>query len=274
MRREAEMRVNAGAVRRGLRLFGHYVRFNLGAGMEYRAAFVAQVLGMILNNASFIVFWLILYRQVGSIRGYGFGDVMFLWALSGTGYGLAGVFLGNAGSLSRTIYTAGLDVYLLQPKPVLINFLLSRMSVSAWGDILYGIVLFSFTQRITAGHIVLFLLFSLLMAVVLSALRVFYHSLTFFLGNAEEFANTASELVLSFSLYPGSIFEGPSSLLLHSLIPAALIAYIPVELFASFDLARLLLLVAADALIALAAWGLFRLGLRLYESGSRMGARV
>jgi ABC-2 type transport system permease protein len=259
---------------RRMGLFWHYVTFNLRAGMEYRASFVAQVLGMILNNASFIIFWLILYAQLGSIRGYSFNDVMFLWALSATGYGLAGVFLGNAGSLSRTIYTADLDVYLLQPKSILPSFLVSRMSISAWGDILYGVVLFGFTQAVTPLHAALFLLFSVLMAAVLTALRVFYHSLTFFLGNAEDFANTASEMVLSFTSYPGSIFQGPASLLLHSLIPAALIAYIPVELFKTFAPLRLLILVGADALVVAVAWGTFRLGLRVYESGNRMGTRV
>ncbi len=242
--------------------------------MEYRASFAAQVLGMVLNNASFIVFWLILYAQLGSIRGYSFNDVMFLWALAAAGFGLAGVFLGNAGSLSRAVYTADLDVYLLQPVSILPNFLFSRMSISAWGDIAYGVVLFCFTQPLTPAHAALFALFSLLMAIVLTALRILYHSLTFFLGNAEEFAGMASELVLSFTLYPGSIFQGPVNLLLHSLIPAALIAYIPVELFRAFDPLRLLVLVAADAAIALCAWGVFRLGLRVYESGSRMGARL
>jgi ABC-2 type transport system permease protein len=267
------------AARRGhplswMRLMPRYLRFNLSAGMEYRASFIVQVLGMILNNASFILFWLILYAQMGSIRGYGFNDVMFLWSLCAAGFGVAGVFMGNAGSLSRSIYTADLDVYLLQPTPPLANFLLSRMSISAWGDIAYGVVLFAFTQPITIVHVALFLLFSVLMAVVLTALRVFYHSLTFFLGNAEEFANMASDLVLSFSLYPGSIFQGPTMILLHSLIPAALIAYIPIELWKSFDPIRLLLLVAADAAVALVAWATFRLGLRAYESGNRMGARL
>jgi ABC-2 type transport system permease protein len=261
-------------VKHPFRLFGHYVRFNLRAGMEYRASFAAQVFGMVLNNGSFIVFWLILYTQLPSIQGYAFGDVMFLWALSATGYGLAGVFLGNAGSLSRSIITADLDVYLLQPAPLLPNFLLSRMSISAWGDILYGVVLYAFTQPFAPGQVALFLLFSLLMAGVLTALRVLWHSLTFLLGNAEDFAAAASEMVLSFSLYPGSIFQGGASVLLHSLVPAALIAYIPVELFKDFSAGRLLLLLAADAAVCAVAWVVFRLGLRVYESGSRMGARV
>jgi len=258
----------------GLRLLGHYLRFNLAAGMEYRASFITQVLGMVLNNASFIVFWLILFEQLGDIRGYGFREVMFLWALSATGYGLAGVFLGNAGGISRTIMLGELDVYLLQPKPVLPSLLASRMSVSAWGDILYGVVLYAVTQPVAAGQAALFLLFSVLFCLVLTAVRVLYHSLTFFLGNAEEFAGTASELVLSFALYPGSIFEGPSTLVLHSLVPAALVAWIPIGLFQSFSWGRLAALLGADALVVGAAVLLFRLGLRRYESGNRVGARI
>jgi len=38
---------------------------------EYRASFITQVLGMVLNNASFIVFWLILFERLGDIRGMG-----------------------------------------------------------------------------------------------------------------------------------------------------------------------------------------------------------
>jgi ABC-2 type transport system permease protein len=261
-------------MRSTIRLMGHYLRFNLAAGMEYRASFITQVLGMVLNNASFIVFWLILFERLGDIRGYGFKEVMFLWSLSATGYGLAGVFLGNAGNLSRTITLGELDVYLLQPKPVLPSLLASRMSISAWGDILYGLVLYAITQPIAAAPIALYLLFSVLFCLVLTSVRVFYHSLTFFLGNAEEFAGTASELVLSFALYPGSIFEGPSTIVLHSLVPAALAAWIPIELFKSFSWARLGMLVGADALVIGAALALFSLGLRRYESGNRIGARM
>ena len=246
-----------------LRLFSHYVRFNLSAGMEYRASFMVQVFGMALNNSAFILFWLILFNRIGdSIGGYGFQDVMFLWALAALGYGIAAVFMGNAYFISRIIYNGELDVYLLQPKPVLPNLLFSRMSISGWGDMVYGIILYAVTQPLTPGRILLFILFSILMAVVLVSLRVFYHSLTFFLGNAEQFAGTASELVLNFILYPGSIFEGPASWFLHSIIPAALIAYIPASLFRIFDPVRLLCLVALDILIVLASVGFFNLGMR------------
>jgi ABC-2 type transport system permease protein len=187
---------------------------------------------------------------------------------------MAGVFLGNAGGISRAIMLGELDIYLLQPKPVLPSLLASRMSISAWGDIIYGLVLYAVTQPFAPVPIALFLVFSVLFCLVLVSVRVLYHSLTFFLGNAEDFAGTASELVLAFALYPGSIFEGPSVLVLHSLVPAALAAWIPLELFQSFSWGRMGILVGADALVVGAALLLFRLGLRRYESGNRIGARM
>lgn len=259
----------------GLRLLASYLRFNLAAGMEYRAAFITQVLGMIVNDAAFIFFWILLLDRVGgTIGGYGFREVMFLWSLSAAGFGLSAVVFGNAFYLSRLIAAGELDVYLLQPKPVLPNLLASRMSVSAWGDVAYGVLLFAFTQEVTVGRAALFTLFVALMAVGLTAVRVLYHSLTFWWGNAEEFASMASEMTLSFMIYPDTIFEGPTRWLLHSLLPAGLLAYLPARLFARLELAPLLAMLGGDAALVAAALAAFHLGLRRYESGNRIGARL
>ncbi|MFP4376347.1 MAG: ABC-2 family transporter protein [Spirochaetales bacterium] len=257
------------------RLGMHYLRFNLSANMSYATSFLIQVFGMVLNNGAFVIFWVILFEQIGGdIAGYEFNDVMFLWSLAATGFGLSVVVFGNGTAISRIIYNGDLDVYLLQPKPVLPNLLMSRMIVSGWGDIAYGVALFFITQPVTWSGVLLFIAFSLLMTGVLTSLRVIYHSMTFFFGNAEAFAGLASELVLSFMLYPGGIFQGPAGWLLHSLIPAALVAYIPASLFASFDLTTFLILLAADGAIVGIALLMFRRGLKRYESGNLIGTRM
>lgn len=263
------------SIKNTLRLAGHYFRFNLSAGMAYRAAFLTQVFGMVLNNSMFIVFWLILFEQVGgTIKGYGFQDVMFLWALAASGFGLAQVFMGNGHHVSRIIYSGELDVYLLQPKPVVVNLVASRMIVSGWGDLIYGIVLFFISQPLTVFAGALFVLFSVLMALVVTALRLAYHSLTFFLGNAESLANLASEMIISFMIYPGSIFKGPTVWILHSIVPAALVAYIPARLIKEFDPVLFAVLLVADTVLITLALLVFRRGLKVYESGNRMGTRV
>ena len=106
------------------------------------------------------------------------------------------------------------------------------MSVSSWGDLLYGLGLFAVSQPLTPASIGLFLLFVLLAAGVLVAVRVLYHSLTFLLGNAEDLAGVCSEQIITFSLYPGTIFDAPVvAVILHTLIPAALVAHLPADLF-------------------------------------------
>ena len=115
-------------------------------------------------------------------------------------------------------------MYLAQPKPVLPNLLASRMSVSSWGDLLYGLGLYALGQPLTPAAIAPFLLFVLLAAGVLVAVYVLYHSLTSLLGNAEDLAGVGSEQVIT--------FDGPLvAVVLHTLIPAALVAHLPADLF-------------------------------------------
>ena len=126
---------------------------------------------------------------------------------------------------------------------------------------------------------VLFVLFAVLAGSVVVALRVLYHSLTFFFGNAEEIAAVMSEQIINFSLYPACIFSGPANLVLHSLIPAAFVAYLPAQVFGHFnadtlDGATLALVIAGDLAVIVVAWVVFRLGLRRYESGNQIGARL
>ena len=267
---------------RTLRLLARYFRVNLAANTAYPVPFAIQVVAMAANNAMFLAFWAILFEAIDApIAGYTFIDVMFLWAVAAAGFGLGAVVCGNSGHLSRIIYRGDLDVYLAQPKPVLPNLLASRMSVSSWGDLLYGLGLFAVSQPLTGPSIGLFLLFVLLAAGVLVAVRVLYHSLTFLLGNAEDLAGVGSEQIITFSLYPGTIFDGPLvAVVLHTLIPAALVAHLPADLFRAvvrgtgMDWGLLAIIIAGDAALMAAACVLFALGLRRYESGNRIGARI
>ena len=256
-----------------------YLAFNLRADMAYRFSFFLQTFGMVLNNGCFIIFWLLFLDTVGGeLGGYAFSDIMFLWSAASAGFGIAVVCRGNMFSLSSLIHSGDLDVYLLQPRPVRWNALSSKMIISGLGDLLYGVSLFlittAITARITPLNLGLFVLFSLLAALLHVSAFTFYHSLSFFLGNAESVARLAGEAMVSFTLYPGAVFKGPERFVLSTVIPAAWAAYIPLEIFRSPSLGRIALVLAVDAAIFLISAGFFHLGLRRYESGSRIGSRI
>ena len=133
--------------------------------------------------------------------------------------------------------------------------------------------------RAPVASVAMFVLAATLAGVVFTAVRVFYHSGSFWLGNGEQFAVLASEQTVNFALYPGSIFRGAIRLLLHSLIPVALVAYLPAELFhglhaGALDVGLLVRVLAGDVAVVAVSVATFYLGLRRYESGNQIGARM
>ena len=255
-------------VRKSIKLLFYYFKFNLSAVMEYRISFLVQSFGMVLNNAAFIFFWWVLFTNVNSIGGYGFKDVMLLWAIMSTSFGLCFVCFGNVSQLTRMILNGELDTYLLQPKDPLINILASRTSVSAWGDTLYGIILLFIIKGLDARTILLFALFSVTGALIMAAVLVSFHALSFYTGNTEGLANLVTEFLISFSIYPEGIFNMGVKAILYSVIPAAFIVYIPSRVINDFSIIGLFQVLAAAVLWIIIAYGLFYKGIKKYESGN------
>jgi len=165
---------------------------NLKATLEYRVNFILQFFGMMLNNAAFAAFWLVLINRTGAVGGYGFSDVMLVWALVSTSYGLAHIVFGNIRQVGRTIMEGGLDVYLLQPKDVWINLLSSRTIVSAWGDFAYGYIVLAMMTGTDLERLALFTALAIPAALIFAATFAAADSLAFFMGNASSCCHSRS----------------------------------------------------------------------------------
>lgn len=263
------------AVKRNLSLIGQYFRFNLSSAMEYRGSFWLQVFGMAINNASFVFFWWVAFSKIGNaVAGYTFRDVMFIWAASSSAFGLSRIIFGNVDRISRIIITGELDNYLLQPRNVLVNVAASRTHVSAWGDLLYGYILVFLTNGFSFQGLGLFTLFIVLGGVFMSSTAAIFHTLTFFLGNAERIAGMAFEGMINFCIYPDKIYTGFIRTLIYTAIPAGFVSHIPLQIFRSFNAGTLALLILAALGYAVLAFWLFRLGLKKYESGNLIVTRL
>ncbi|MCK8058523.1 MULTISPECIES: ABC transporter permease [unclassified Fusibacter] len=257
-----------------LRLMGHYMKFNLAAMMEYRMSFIIQTLGMVLNNSAFIFFWWILFNTVENIGGYGFEDVMRIWALTSTAFGLSNIFFGNTRFITQIIMTGELDTYLLQPKDPIINLICSKSNLSSWGDAVYGLILISLVEQFAVPKIALFLLLSMTGALLFTAVMITFHSLSFYAGNMEAFAGLMTEFMVTFSIYPEGIFGGALKWVLYTLVPVAFLVYLPRSIIMNFNLARLLLVLLAVTLWIMVAYVSFYRGLKRYESGNLIVNRV
>ena len=250
------------------RLVLGYLRHNLMSAMAYRSAFFLQVVGMVLNDAMLLFFWWVLFSQLPTLRGWQLSQVMTLYGLVAFGFGVANVVCGNAFLVARIIVRGELDYYLVLPADTLIHLLVSRMSLSAWGDAIFGLAVYLIAGPDRWRSLPLFLLLGGLVGLIFVAFSVLVSSLAFWLGNADTLAGQAINALTSFGLYPVEIFPGAVQWILYTLIPAAFVGSVPASLLSDFQWGRLALLGAVTAGLALVARWVFQRGLRRYESGN------
>jgi ABC-2 type transport system permease protein len=260
-------------MRKMLQLVSGYLRHNLMSAMAYRGPFIIQVLGMLLNDAMLLFFWWVLFSRLPSLEGWTLSRVMTLYGIVAFGFGAATLVCGNAFSVARIIVRGDLDYYLALPADPLLHLLVSRMSLPAWGDMLFGLLVFLVAGPEQWKQLPLFILLSLLAGVVFVAFSVLVGSLAFWVGNADNLAAQAINAIVTFGLYPAEIFPGVVRLLLYTLIPAAFVGSLPAQLLDSFEWSKLVLMLAFVVAITLAARLVFRLGLRRYESGNLVTVR-
>src|SRR6185503_4023689 len=103
--------------------------------------FVLQVLGMIVNDGLFLLLWFMFFQGFGSVGGWRLPDVALLIGLICVVVALAGIFAGGYRDLARTILSGEIDSLLTQPQPVLPRLLARESIISAWGDLIVGLLL-------------------------------------------------------------------------------------------------------------------------------------
>jgi ABC-2 type transport system permease protein len=236
--------------------------------MAYRGAFLLQVFGMVLNNTMLLFFWWVLFAQLPTLRGWDLGQVMILFGVLAFGFGVANVVCGNAFQVARIIVRGDLDYYLALPADPLVHLLVSRMSISAWGDMAFGLLIYLVAAPDPWLNLPLFLLLGLLAGLVFVAFGVLVGSLAFWVGNADNLASQGINALITFGLYPVEIFPSPVQWLLYTIIPAAFVGSMPAGLLHDFSWQRLAAMVGFALGLALVARLIFQWGLRRYESGN------
>ena len=257
-----------------LKLLMKYFIFNLKCNLQYRVSFIVQVVGMIINNSSFLFFWWIIYRNVNNINGYTFADTMILWGLASATYGFCHIFLGNTNSLSGIIVNGSLDSFLIQPKDVVINSCASRMVVSAWGDLAFGYILLFISGRFTLSGITLFTLFTIVGGLIFFSTSLAINSLSLYFGNIESTKRMVEMFFLTFATYPEGLFGKYLRLVFYTFLPVGFMVYMPVGIMDNFSLGRTLIVLTAAAIALLSSYSLFYKGLKRYESGNIMEGKI
>ncbi len=247
---------------------------NIVALLEYRASFLSQMVGMILNDAAYFTFWLIFFDRFRQVRGWGLTDMLLLFGLVPLSFGAAAFFFGNFLSVANVITSGNLDYYLSLPRPVLLHVLASRSHPSGLGDMAYGLISILLARQFTPDAVARFVLGSLLSFTVFISFLVIMQSLAFWMGSAQMLSSQANNAMVTLASYPITLFDGAARFILLTILPAGLMGTVPVEFVRSFSWGRLTQMLAGGIVfLALALW-LFQRGLHRYESGSAIQTQL
>lgn len=248
------------------------VKYNIMREMTNRVSFLTNVSFMVLNNAAFILQWLLLFHLKEDIGGYSLNDIMILWGLVATTYGLSHIFFQNAYALPELIMNGKLDAYLVQPKNILLGVITSGTNPSAIGDLIYGyLVLFIF--KFSPINLLLFTYFSILGTIILTAFIIIVGSISFLIVRGDMVAETLTNLLINFSTYPDTIFKEGIRLLLYLIVPVGFVVYLPLKVILSFNLLSFLAITGFTIGITLLSFFIFYQGLKRYSSSNLMIAR-
>ena len=250
-----------------------YVRLNLNAQLEYRGAFFMQVAAMFFNDCLWVIFWTVFFTRFPILEGWDIRDVITVWAIAASGFGLAHAIFGNTLYLATLIAQGQLDVWMLYPRALLPHMLLGRMDATSWGDALFGFVVYVAYVRPDPQHLILFTGLTLSAAILFVGFGVLSGSLGFYLGNSAVLTEQWRFAMITFSTYPGILFKGAVKLLLFTLIPAGFITLLPIEALRGMSLVDAALALAGSLAVLAAGAGAFYHGVRRYESGNLMGMR-
>lgn len=250
-----------------------YLRNNIATAMEYRFSFLSQVFGMFINDALWVTFWVLFFQKFPVLNGWTIKDVLIMWAIVTTSYGLCFGLFFNVGRLAELITLGQLDYYLALPKNVLFHLSVSQIRPVNLGDSLFGPILLLFFVHPSWDQWIVFGIACGLAALIYYSFAVLIGSMAFFWGQADSFASSAQMALIHFSTYPTRIFEGWVKIVLYTVIPAGFIVEVPVSLVRNFQWSQLGLLIFAAAMFFSLAIGVFHLGLKRYESGNLLQMR-
>ena len=243
------------------------LRTALAEAAANRRALVAQMAVMIVNDLVWVVFWLLFFHRVGSVRGWDADSMLLLLAVLTTAGGITLGLVANARQVGRMALAGELDSVLTLPVPPLAYVLLRRVEPINLGDFVFGIGLFVATGSPTVGRTVVFVGVVLASAALMTGFLVLTGSLGFFLGGNEG-GELGLHAMLLLGAYPVDLFAGVAKVVLYTVVPAAFVSNVPARLLQSFDLVSAAGLVVVAALFATAGWAMFTVGLRRYASGS------
>ena len=250
------------------------IKKNFKNEKELKSSFIISVVGMAINNIAFLILWYYFGKTVGEINGWKPLDIFGLYGFTSTTFGLVDSLFNGLYKIPEYITTGNFDKYLLTPKNILLKVSTSKVSTSALGDLLFGIVcfiIFAFFNKLTIIQLMLSFLLIILSSIIFYSFSLICMSISFYLMDGHNVSNGLYGTFVSNSLYHGGAFTGVLRAIFIFIIPSLLVGAVPVEIVKGLSLDGLIVVIFLATFWFLFSVFFFYKSLRKYESNNFFG---
>ena len=250
------------------------IKKNIKNEKELKSSFIISVVGMMLNNISFLVLWYYFGKTVGELNGWKPMDIFGLYGFSCTSFGIVASLFYGLFEIPNYISTGNFDKYLLTPKNILLKVSTSKISTSAFGDLLFGItcfIIFSVYSKISLIQLMLAIFLIIISSIVFYAFSLVCMSISFYLMDGYNVSQGLYGMFVSNSIYHGGAYTGVLRIIFTIVMPSLLLGAIPVEITKNISLKSIIMIVLlAFCWFAISIMFFYR-SLKKYESNSLYG---
>ena len=211
-----------------LRIIASRVRSQL----TYRTSFALDVVAQFIGQSIELVVILVLFTQVNSLGGFSAQEVLLIYGLAATAFGLADLAVGQVEELPNFIRTGEFDVMLLRPLGTLAQLLSADIALKRLGRVAAGMLVLSWSLATidlpwTPARLLLAVITPITGAVILAAIWVAANSVSFWIVDGREMANSFTYGSSFSTSYPITIYGPWLRRALCYAVPAAFVAYFP-----------------------------------------------
>jgi ABC-type uncharacterized transport system permease subunit len=229
---------------------------------------------MMIGNSAFFVIWVLFCRTIGPINGWGALQTFGMTAYSIFVFGINHTLFGTLGKMADVVPSGAFDSYLTKPKNLYVRIINDDFLVSAFADLIQGflgILIFIWMAKISFLSILLLIV--MLPAAVLIQLSILflYDCVIFWLPQAPGLAQGLFNFIMLPSTQPISLLDGPMRFIYLYIIPALVIAGLPIEAVTYHKWLYCLLAYAISITWFLISRWVLKISIHRYESGNSIG---
>ena len=222
----AELRVGTGSI------YPRIVASRVRSQLAYPASFALDVVAQFIGQCIELIVILVVFTQVSSLGGFSAGEVVLIYGLSATAFGLADLSVGQVEELPTYIRTGEFDVMLLRPLGTLPQLLSADIALKRVGRVAMGLLtlvwaLIGLDLEWTPVRALLLVVAPVAGAVILAAIWITANAVSFWLVDGRELANSVTYGSNFSTSYPITIYGPWLRRALCYAVPAAFVAYFP-----------------------------------------------